>query len=398
MPLPSTEHAGTDVESAVAKSSSRKGQWVRTLHIDEQRGWRGGEQQAGYLVRGLAERGHTVVLAGRANGAFLSGDYGPNIRERVAALFLGECDLFTAWLLARTVKRHAIDIIHAHTSHAHTLACLARVFAGRGRVVVSRRVDFPPKRHGFNRWKYGAPDQIVAISNRIADVLRSFGVPETKLSVVHSCIDPSRFDVEPVSRSELGVPAGAPLLGNVAALVDHKDHATLIAAMPAVLCELPDARLVVAGEGPLRRKLERQIAELGLGGAVTLLGYRKDVPRLLRTLDAFVLSSKLEGLGTSILDAMACELPVVATAAGGIPEVVQDEKTGFLVPPQDPEALASAILRVFREPAYARGVARAGKALVCERFAVKTMVEGNLRVYERLLSGETRPQPFTAPS
>lgn len=371
---------------------------MRTLHIDDQCGWRGGEQQAAYLIRGLAERGHTVVLAGRADAAFLKADHGPSILERVVAPFWGECDVWTVWLLARTVKRHGIDIIHAHTSHAHTLACLARAFAGRGRVVVSRRVDFPPKRHWFNRWKYASPDQIVAISNRIAGVLRAFGVPENKVSVVHSCIDPARFDVAPLSRADLGVPDNALLLGNVAALVGHKDHATLVAAMPAVLRELPNLRLLIAGEGPLRQRIEGQIAGLGLGDAVTLLGYRKDVPRLLRSVDAFVLSSKSEGLGTSILDAMACELPVVATAAGGIPEVVQHGKTGFLVPPRDPEALASAIVRVFREPAYARGVARAGKALVCGQFAVKTMVEGNLRVYERLVSGETRPQPFTAPS
>ena len=357
---------------------------VKILHINEQRGWRGGEQQASYLIRGLVARGHAVVVAGRPRSAFLETDHGVKLTERLQAPFLGEVDLWTARTLARAVTRHAIDVLHAHTSHSHALACFARALAGRGKVVVSRRVDFPPKRHVLNRWKYGKSDCIIAISSRIAEVMREFGVGESRLQTVHSGIDPGRFDVEPLARTELGVPEGAPLLVNVAALVDHKDHTTLLAAMPAVVRALPMLRLVIAGEGKLRRRLEAQIQELGLTHAVTLLGQRTDVPRLLRSADAFVLSSKLEGLGTSVLDAMACELPVVATAAGGIPEMVHHEKTGLLVPPQQPRALADAVIRVCREKETARSIAKAGKDLVHKQFTVDHMVEGNLRVYKML--------------
>ena len=139
---------------------------------------------------------------------------------------------------------------------------------------------------------------------------------ESRIQVVHSCIDPGRFDVEPLSRSELGVPEGVPLLGNVAALVDHKDQATLLAAMPGVLGKLPDLHLVIAGEGELRATLEHQIEHLRIGRAVRLLGFRNDVARLLRTLDAFVMSSKEEGLGTSVLDAMACTKLPKSSARG----------------------------------------------------------------------------------
>jgi glycosyltransferase involved in cell wall biosynthesis len=257
--------------------------------------------------------------------------------------------------------------------------------AGRGKVVVSRRVDFPPEKHWFSRWKYRQPDRIIAISDRIARVLLDFGFDRDKVAVVHSGIDPARLEVDPLPRRELGVPEEVPLLGNVAALVDHKDHATLLAAMPHVLHDLPNLHLVIAGEGELRPQLEAQIHRLNLGGAVHVLGYRKDVPRLLRALDAFVLSSKLEGLGTSILDAMACGLPVVATAAGGIPEMVVHEQTGLLVPAQQPEALAAAVVRIFRDCEEARKLAQAGKELVHRRFTVERMVEGNLRVYESLL-------------
>ncbi len=361
---------------------------MNVLHIDEQRGWRGGEQQAAYLIRGLAQRGHAALVAGRTNEPFVGYDYGEEPIARIPAPFLGEVDLWTAWRLAKAVRRFNIDILHAHSSHAHTLACLARHLAGQGKVVVSRRVDFAPSNAPFSRWKYRLPDRIVAISNRIADVLRQFGVDEARLRIVHSCIDPARFDVAPLPRDELGVPEGVPLLGNVAALVGHKDHATLLAAMPAVLSALPDLHLVIAGEGKLRPDVESLIAGLDIGGSVHLLGYRNDVPAILRTVDAFVLSSKEEGLGTSVLDAMACGLPVVATAGGGIPEMVEHERTGLLAPVQAPEALADAIVRVFREPNLAAALGSNGQALVHERFTVDKMVEGNLRVYEELIEAQ----------
>ncbi|MDX9975458.1 MAG: glycosyltransferase family 4 protein [FCB group bacterium] len=355
---------------------------MNILHIDEQTGWRGGEQQAHYLIAGLARHGHWNFLAGRRGSPFLAhGD--PNM-VRIEAPFAGELDLFTAFKLARAIRNHEIDIIHAHTSHAHTHACLARAIAGRGRVVVSRRVDFEPKRNVFNRWKYRAPDRVVAISERIGEVLRAFGVRPPQLVVVHSAIDPMRFDVSPLPRAELGIPEDVPVLGNVAALVGHKDHATLIAAMPHVLRKIPNLRLVVAGEGELRPAIEAQIAELGVGHAVTLLGYRKDVPHILRALDAFVLSSKLEGLGTSVLDAMVCGLPVVATAGGGIPEMITHEECGLLAPPQEPEALAEAIVRVFQDPGLADRMGKNARQRVLEHFTVDRMVEGNLRVYESL--------------
>ncbi|MBN2307618.1 MAG: glycosyltransferase [Candidatus Hydrogenedentes bacterium] len=361
---------------------------MNILHIDEQSGWRGGEQQASYLIRGLAQRGHTVLLAGRPDGAFLAAHHGVDDAVRIPAAFRGEWDLATAWKLARAVRRHRVDILHAHTSHAHTHAYLAKRMAGRGLVVVSRRVDFVPRQDFLNRWKYRLPDHIIAISERIGDVMRAFGVPPAKLSVVHSCIDPARFDVEPLPRAALGVPDGVPLLGNVAALVGHKDQATLLDAMPAVLRELPDLHLVIAGEGELRGALETQIERLGIGHAVQLLGYRDDVPRLLRALDAFVMSSKEEGLGTSVLDAMVCGLPVAATAGGGIPEMVADGQTGLLVPVQDPPALAAAIVRLFRDRALARRLGDNAKAMVVDRFTVDRMVEGNLRVYEELLGAQ----------
>lgn len=358
---------------------------MNTLHIDEQTGWRGGEQQASYLMRGLAARGHRVVIAGRHGSPFLTSDHGAHDAPRLALPFRGEVDPVTVLGLAGAIKAHAIDIIHAHTSHAHTYACLARMIARRGHVVVSRRVDFVPKRHLVNRWKYRAPNRIVAISECIGRVLLDWGVEPERLRVVRSGVDPARFDVPPLSREELGIPPGVPLLGNLAALVGHKDHATLLNAMPAVLRELPDLRLVILGEGKLRPELEAQIARLSIGHRVMLLGYRKDAPRVLRALDVFVMSSKEEGLGTATVEALMCRKPLVATAGGGIPEIIRDGDTGLLVPVGDSAALAAAIVRVFRDSALAEAIAARGYDFATKECTADAMVEGNLRVYEELL-------------
>jgi glycosyltransferase involved in cell wall biosynthesis len=149
---------------------------------------------------------------------------------------------------------------------------------------------------------------------------------------------------------------------------------------------VPDARFVILGEGELRESLERQSRDLGLERHVTLAGFRDDVIGVLKSFDVFVLSSLTEGLGTSILDAMACRVPVVGTTAGGIPESVVDGVTGLLVPPRDEAALATAMTSLLKDPARRASFAEAGLKRVSESFSVERMVAETVRVYERFLS------------
>ena len=360
---------------------------MNVLHLDEQRGWRGGEQQASYLIRGLAQRGHTQFIAGRKGESFLERDHGAPDISKFALPFANEADIYTAWRLAGIVRKHDIDIIHAHTSHAHAMAVLTRKFADRGKVVVSRRVDFPPRANAFTRWKYRAADAVIAISDAIADVLRAYGVDNSRIHVVHSGIDPTRVDAVAIDRSVIHIPDDAPLFGNVAALVGHKDHATLMRAFRHVVDVLPEAWLVVAGEGKLRADIETLIRELNLGEHVQLLGQRDDVPSLLHALDVFVMSSKEEGLGTSVLDAMAARVPVVSTDGGGLPEMVQHEETGLIGPVGDEKQLAENMLRMWRDRALAARVVESAHELLLTKFTADAMTEGNLRVYERVIAG-----------
>jgi L-malate glycosyltransferase len=358
---------------------------MHVLHIDEQRGWRGGEQQANWLIQGLLEKGITISLAGRPDSEFLNAAYENSAINRFALPFFGEPDLISAWRLAGRIREHDIDLLHAHTSLAHTMAVLARRFAGRGKVIVSRRVSFPPHTDPVNRWKYSRPDRILAVSEHVAGVLRNTGIPEALIGVVHSAVDPGRLETDPVPRSAFAVPENAPLIVNAGALVGHKDQDNLLRAIPFVRDVFPDVQVIIAGEGGLRGALAARIDELDLRSCVRLIGHRKDAPAIIRMADRYVSSSWSEGLGTSILEALACGTPVVATDAGGAREMVLPGETGYLAPVRDPEALAGAVISSLRNPEKAREMAENAKAFIHREFVTARMVEKTLGVYNEVL-------------
>src|SRR6185295_18604140 len=171
-----------------------------------------------------------------------------------------------------------------------------------------------------------------------------------------------------------------------AALVPHKGQRYLIDAAHLVVQQLPDARFVILGEGELREHLEKQVHEHHLEKHVWLPGFRTDVLGCIRSFDLFVMSSVTEGLGTSLLDAMAASRPIVATTAGGIPEIVEDGLNGLLVPPRDAHALAAAIVRALREPQLRDRLGAAGFARVNERFTVERMVAATAATYVKVKS------------
>ncbi|MCF6284801.1 MAG: glycosyltransferase, partial [Candidatus Hydrogenedentes bacterium] len=216
---------------------------MNVLHLDEQLGWRGGEQQASWLIQGTVKKGHRVWITGKANSPFLTAEHGGVELQRIPAPFWNEVDPISIWKLAELVHRQEIDILHAHTSHAHMIACLVRVVTRRPSVVVSRRVSFEPKTDPINRWKYRAPDRLLAVSERVAEVLRAGGIPPEKVVRVYSSIEMERLDVEPADRDEFGISDDTALLFNAGALVGHKDHATLLATLALLRRTHPNIHL-----------------------------------------------------------------------------------------------------------------------------------------------------------
>jgi glycosyltransferase involved in cell wall biosynthesis len=246
-------------------------------------------------------------------------------------------------------------------------------------------VDFHLKRHAFSRWKYRHVDVFVAASRLIAAILEQDGIARDQIEIVHDGVNVGAIDREPVVdvHAAFWLPHGAPVVGNVAALAGHKGQKHLIAAAARVVRDMPDARFIILGEGELREALEAQVASLGLDRHVHLPGFRQDVIGLMKSFDLFVMSSVTEGLGSAILEAMTCERAVVASNTGGIPEAVDDDVTGLLVPPRDEKALAKAIVALLRDPDLRRRFGQAGRTRVVEEFSVEQLVAGTLDVYER---------------
>ena len=359
-----------------------------SLHIDTARSWRGGQNQVLLTVLGLRAAGHRAALV-----AHPAGELRRRAREGLDLFAIAprsEMDLSAAWKLSRVIKQLRPDVVHAHDPHAVAMAAMALSMSTesfRPRLVAARRVDFHLKQNALSRWKYRQVERFICSSEAIRRMLVSDGTPERLTVTVHEGIDVEHVAAAPPANlhAEFWLPHHAPIVGNVAALVPHKGQKHLIEAAALVVPKVPDARFVIAGEGELRGSLERQIKERRLEKHVFLAGFRPDVLSLHKAFDVFAMSSVTEGLGTSVLDAMACAKPVVATTAGGIPEVVVDGVTGRLVKPRDHEAMARALIGLLGDATARRKFGDAGLRRVRERFSVEHMVGETLRVYEGLL-------------
>ena len=359
-----------------------------SIHIDTARTWRGGQNQVLLTVLGMHTREHRTALV-----AHPSGELRRRAAEGLELIPLAprtEMDLGTAWQLSRVLRRLRPDIVHAHDAHAVAMAALALSLGSpepRPRLVASRRVDFHLKKNAFSRWKYRQVDCFLCASSMIQSMLVNDGVPRERTAVVYEGIDVSHVAAAPPLNvhAEFWLPTHAPVIGNVAALVPHKGQRYLIDAAPLVIREIPDARFVIVGQGELESALQKQIRNQRLERKVILAGFRPDVLSLHKGFDVFVMSSVTEGLGTSLLDAMASARPVVATRTGGIPEVVEEGETGLLVPPRNPQALAHAIVRLLRDEPLRQRMAAAGLARVSAHFSADRMVQQTLDVYARLV-------------
>ncbi|HEY8551224.1 MAG TPA: glycosyltransferase [Vicinamibacterales bacterium] len=361
-----------------------------TLHIDTARTWRGGQNQALLTVLGLRSLGHRTVLVAHPRGELRRrASEGPDL---IPLAPRGELDLAAAWRLARILRGLKPAIVHAHDPHGVAMGAAAIGYGTVGTpapiLVASRRVDFALRLNALSRWKYRQVRAFLCASECIRQMLLAQGMPADRVVTVHEGIDLQHVDAAPpVSvRETFWLPHNAPIVGCVGALVEHKGHRHLIRAAAQIVHELPDARVVILGEGELRPELTQLIRELGLERHVLLPGFRPDVLSLMKTFDVFVMPSITEGLGTSVLDALACRRPVVASRVGGIPEVVEDGVTGLLVPPRDPDLLAEAIVRLLQDRELADRLASTGRQRVEERFTAERMVEETVAVYRRLLA------------
>ena len=355
--------------------------------------WRGGEKQAFLLSKELKARGIPQVLIAHPDGALWD-----RAREFVPTLIplrrRAEWDLHAAWRLQRILKSVKPDILHVHTAHDAALAAMAK----QGlpvRLVVTRTVDFPLRDNPFSRWKYRQADRIVAVSHAVGEVLKAQGIAGEKVSVVYTCVDLE--EVQKIRErlamdghlkrdflKKIRAPESACLVGMLAALTDQKDP--LMYVEVAALCVRKNARMhfVLVGTGPMHKRVQSQAELFKLEEHFTMLGFRPDAIELMSLMDCVALTSANEGLPTTILEAMALGVPVVATDVGGVREALRHGETGFLVASGDSSGMAKFLLQLAQDLSLRRHMGQKARKSV-ETFGLESIGEGYLEIYRELL-------------
>jgi glycosyltransferase involved in cell wall biosynthesis len=358
------------------------------LHLDTERGWRGGERQTLWLAQALDRARYRSIVVARPQQPLAARAIAAGVE--VAFLRpLSEVDPFAALALRRLIRKHHVAVVHAHTAHAVSLAALGAL-GTNARVVVTRRVDFPLRSGRLSRWKYGRADALIAISRAVAGALVASGIPDKLIEIIPSGIDLSRQidPASPATLATLGVPAAAPLVVQVSQLVGHKDPVTFVEAMGVARQGVPNVQALLVGSGPLQQEVSAAISRLGLQDVVHLAGYRADADSFLAAADVVTLSSREEGLGTVLLDALSLGKPVAATTGGGIPEIIESGRSGTLVPVGDARALGSAIAKLLtetaRDPARRASIAKAARERAA-KFSIAVTADRTAAVYDRVL-------------
>ncbi len=365
--------------------------------VDPERGFAGGESQVLGLTLALMRAGHRADLICDPAGAL----WPRALAAGVACYPLrirNSVDAGAGLKLRKFLAHNHYDVVHFHTARAHALAPFAQ---GRARaLIVTRRMDYAPNRL-FAPWLFNrAVDGVAAISPAVADALVRSGVTRDRIAIIPSGVDCDRFHPpsaaeRAAARRALDLAAGQIAIGTVGMLEPRKGQRYLIDAMALLsgaveevsrtTAPLAEMRCVIGGGGSLTDELATQIRKARLGDATRMMGMIDDPRTLLWALDIFVLPSLREGLGVAALEAMACGLPVVASAIGGLAQTVVDGVTGIQVPVGDARALANAIARLAAEPALRNAMGADGRARVCENYGMDAMARGTLELYRACL-------------
>jgi glycosyltransferase involved in cell wall biosynthesis len=371
-------------------SSGRFGKEEKELslfQIDSGREWRGGQRQSFFLAKELKRNGYSFWFVVQPESPLhqKAADEGLPV---FPLKMRSEADVQAILRLSLAMKRKKCRLVNFHDAHSVAVGSAAASLAKVPIRVISRRVDFPLKKNVLSRRKYTQKiDAIIAVSEGVKNVLVEGGIDKRMVHVIPDGIDFAPYEDKSSKdylRQELSFAPDDFLVGIVAQLTDDKGHKYLIKASQYLREHTPKIKIIIVGEGPMRLELNKQVKEVQGEDMVFFLGFREDIPQILNSLDVFVLSSDHEGLGSIIMDAMACRLPVVATRVGGIPELVDHQKTGLLVPPQRPKSLANAILKVYGDKKLAQRLGQQGYENVHAKFSAESMALRAIELYESL--------------
>jgi glycosyltransferase involved in cell wall biosynthesis len=356
---------------------------LKIAHIDTGRDFRGGQDLLLSLARGLKQRGHRQVIICPP---------GSPLAKHASSEGLDVMPLGATGALRGRLREEQFDIVHAHDGKAQTLSFRASIGLPIRRIA-SRLVAFTPRHPLIHRWKYSRTSHgVIALSQSVRQVLIAAGVPDSHIEVIVPGIEmPSELpgaDIRAAARARWGFSSDEFVIGHAAAFTHEKGQDVALQAALLLAPSLPRARILLAGDGPERTNPE--IAELArqTSAIAQLPGFVDDLNQFYAALDLYIMPSRSEAWGLTALRAMAYGLPVIASNVGGLPEAIEHEKSGWLVPPESPEALAAAILDAASHPARLCQFGRNARERAAQ-FSIQRTVEKTEQFYLRLLADAT---------
>ena len=391
---------------------------MRIVHVITRMILGGAQENTLATAKGQAARHEVTLVTGPetgSEGTLLPEAEAAGIRVVVEPCLVRDLhpwkDFRALFRLARTIRALGPDVVHTHSSKAGVLGRLA---AFRACVPVVVHTIHGHSFHPFQaRWRVRLfraierrlarrTSRLIVVAGCLVGQARDAGVGrEGQFDTIYSGFDVEAFRCPPASaraevRASLGIPPGAFVFGTVGRFAEQKRHDLLLEAVAKVAARRPDARFLWVGDGPLRDRLQSQIARMGLSDRISIAGLvpRARVPAMLAAMDAIAHAALWEGLPRAVAQALAAGLPVTAFDTDGVAEVVRNGETGWLVPAGDVSALAERCLRLIGDPAEARRMGLAGQAWVVPRFGEAEMVRRIEAVYDELLASAGRPEPI----
>ena len=377
---------------------------LKVFHLSKMKGVSGSENHLLTLLTSFDPRrveAHLGILA-EARHLPLLQTYQKTLEQAgvTVAIFVMRRKYLDPWLIARLrkyISQEKFQIVHTHLIHADFYGTLAAKWAAVPAIISSQHNDdrfrHNPLLIWLNRLLARWQQRIIVISDWVGAFLQEIErLPAAKIIRIHYGIaaEPILAEAEPqYLRQQFAIPAHVPIIGTIGRLTAQKGHVYLLQAVKQVSAAFPEVRVVIIGDGELRSELEAQAKQAGLAANLIFTGYRSDARKLLAGFDLFVFPSLWEGLGLVLLEAMALQKPIVASQVSAIPESVQHGHTGLLVPPQNPTALAQAILTLLRNPELAHTMGVAGHAYLQQHFTVATMVQQTETVYQEALQASS---------
>lgn len=356
------------------------------LIVDLETEWRGGQNQAFLLLKGLYDRGHAAELLAAEGSALGARAQEAGICVHSVSRSLAR---FPAAMKIRELMRDGrIELVHANESHALTAAWLASAH-NKTPVLFSRRVGYPLGKSFLARARFRAVSRIIANSHWVAEQAEASGAPREKLAVVYEGVEiPPRVtdETRKAARTFWQIADDEQLIGCVGVLSPDKGHEFVIRALAEVRKRFPRCKLLLAGEGRSAAQLRALGHALGLRNSIIFAGFVKDVSTVYNALDIFVFPSLFEGLGTSLLAAMANGIPSVTFFGCALGEIVDNGKTGIQVEAKSSDAIAKALLNLLFGRQSAKEIGEAGWRSIAAKFSADRMVDETLRLYREVLN------------